>query len=75
MRSTLFVSIVRDDLDTGAYRAYRELADGLSEMIEDGRLKLADIPNDYGWLVETLAKIAGLDPGVPTNRKEALEGV
>lgn len=41
---------------------YRKLADGLSDMVEGGRLREADIPDDYQWLVATLAKIAGLDP-------------
>lgn len=35
---------------------YKELHDGLSDMIESGRLKRADIPEDYAWIVETLAR-------------------
>lgn len=38
--------------------AYRRLHDGLSDMIESGRLRPADIPDDYQWLVETLAALA-----------------
>ena len=33
---------------------YEKLHDGLSDMIEDGRLTEMDIPDDYQWLVETL---------------------
>ena len=33
---------------------YERLHDGLSDMIEGGRLTEADIPDDYQWLVETL---------------------
>ena len=42
--------------------AYRELHNGLSDMIEGKRLKREDIPDDYGWLVETLHQIVALDP-------------
>ena len=35
---------------------YKELHDGLSDMIESGRLKRDDIPEDYAWIVETLAR-------------------
>ena len=34
---------------------YHKLHDGLSDMIEGGRLKASDIPDDYQWLIETLA--------------------
>ena len=34
---------------------YEKLHDGLSDMIESGRLTEADIPDDYAWLVRTLA--------------------
>ena len=37
------------------YKAYGRLHDGLSDMIEGGRLTEADIPNDYHWLVKQLA--------------------
>jgi len=38
--------------------AYHKLHDGLSNMIEGGRLTVDDIPDDYHWLVETLAALA-----------------
>ena len=41
---------------------YRRLADGLSDMVEDGRLDEAAIPDDYEWIVDTLAQIAKVDP-------------
>ena len=41
---------------------YRDLADGLSDMIESGRLSESEIPDDYDWLVDTLAQIAKVDP-------------
>jgi hypothetical protein len=41
------------DLLTG----YRKLHDGLSDMIESGRLTEADCPDDYRWLVESLARL------------------
>ena len=37
---------------------YRMLHDGISEMIEAGRLKESDIPDDYQWLVESLARLS-----------------
>lgn len=41
---------------------YSELHDGLSDMIESGRLTEADIPDDYQWLVQKLvALVAGND--------------
>jgi hypothetical protein len=43
-------------------KAYRELADGLSDMVESGRLSESDIPHDYQWLVKQLVEIVGLDP-------------
>lgn len=38
---------------------YEELHDGLSDMIESGRLTESMIPDDYQWLVEGLAELAG----------------
>jgi hypothetical protein len=35
---------------------YHKLHDGLSDMIEGGRLREADIPVDYLWLVKLLAE-------------------
>lgn len=49
-------------LPASTVEAYRRLADGLSDMVEEGRLNEGDIPDDYQWLVEQLAMIAGLDP-------------
>lgn len=37
-------------------KQYERLHDGLSDMIEGGRLTEADIPDDYQWLVETLVQ-------------------
>lgn len=41
---------------------YRELADGLSDMVEGGRLGEGEIPEDFAWLVGLLANIAAEDP-------------
>ena len=43
---------------------YRLLADGLSDMIEGGRIKEGDIPDDYQWLLTHLTAIAELDQTV-----------
>lgn len=45
-----------------AHEAYSKLHDGLSDMIEGGRLAEADIPDDYRWLVNMLAELAALNP-------------
>ena len=37
-------------------KQYERLHDGLSDMIEGGRLIEDDIPDDYQWLVETLVQ-------------------
>lgn len=37
---------------------YLSLHDGLSDMIENGRLRQEHIPDDYKWLVESLSKLA-----------------
>lgn len=39
--------------------AYQQLVDGLRDMIEGGRLSAADIPDDYEWLVRTMANLPG----------------
>lgn len=39
--------------------AYRRLHDGLSEMIESGRLRPEHIPDDYQWLCDSLEKLSG----------------
>ena len=41
--------------------AYRELHNGLLDMLEGGRLKEADIPEDYDWLMQQLSRIADID--------------
>jgi len=38
---------------------YHALHDRLSDMIEDGRLKKSDFPDDYDFLVESLAQLSG----------------
>ena len=38
--------------------AYGKLHDGLSEMIEEFRLRESDIPDDYQWLVTSLSRLA-----------------
>lgn len=53
-------------LPLATMQLYRQLADGLSDMIEEERLREGDIPDDHGWLVELLAKIAAADPGDQT---------
>lgn len=42
-------------------KAYGRLHDGLSDMIEGGRLDEGAIPDDYRWLVETLSKLGAPD--------------
>ena len=42
--------------------AYRELVDGLYDMIKSKRLKQGDIPDDYEWLMNQLEIIEQLDP-------------
>lgn len=37
---------------------YKRLHDGLSDMIEGGRLREEHIPDDYRWLVEALAQLS-----------------
>lgn len=44
-------------------KQYRELHDGLSEMVESGRLAQADIPDDYEWLVERMLVPIASHPG------------
>lgn len=51
----------KDDF-RGVALSYAELHDGLSDMIESGRLTAADIPDDYKWLVESLAYLANATP-------------
>lgn len=51
---------------------YRQLADGLSDMIEGDyqRLCESDCPDDWAWLTNLLEKIATVDPGTPTPMRE-----
>lgn len=42
----------------GVAENYEQLHDGLSNMIESGRLTESDIPEDYVWLVGSLAHLA-----------------
>ena len=49
-------------MSTELLALYRKLHDGLSDMVEGGRLTEEHIPDDYRWLVESLAKLAALDP-------------
>lgn len=44
---------------------YRRLHDGLSNMVEGGRLDEGQIPDDFRWLKAALARLASLDPGEP----------
>tara|TARA_R100000306_G_C4297082_1_gene103136 strand:- start:276 stop:518 length:243 start_codon:yes stop_codon:yes gene_type:complete len=47
-----------------AMKYYRHLADGLSDMIEEGRLASLR-QEDYEWLVDGLVKISATDPSNP----------
>lgn len=58
-------AVMADRQPVATVQLYRRLADGLSDMIEGGRLTEGDIPDDYRWLVEHLAAIAAADPGEP----------
>jgi len=61
-------SIIRcNNVGGAAMSAYRGLAEGLSDMIQGGRLTEADIPDDFKWLVNQLALIAGRDPSPGVN--------
>ena len=44
--------------DTATPFTYARLHDGLSDMVEGGRLRESDVPDDYRWLVEALARLA-----------------
>lgn len=45
-----------------ALRLYRDLADGLSDMMEGGRLVETAVPDDWAWLNTLVQKIAKADP-------------
>ncbi len=49
------------DLELDLLGHYRALHDGLSDMIEGGRLSEKAIPDDYQWLVEMLVEAVSLD--------------
>lgn len=57
------VEPIAETVTLATMTAYRRLADGLSDMVEGGRLTEADCPDDYQWMAEQLATLAGLDPG------------
>ncbi|MGC3873288.1 hypothetical protein ACPF7Z_08465 [Halomonas sp. GXIMD04776] len=42
---------------------YQRLHDGLSDMVESGRLTQADIPDDYDWLVNEMLVPLANHPG------------
>ncbi len=48
----------------GVAETYQGLHDGMSEIIEGGRLDETDLPDDYVWLVESLAYLARHPNGV-----------
>lgn len=50
-----------DDMEQDLLAAYRALHDGLSDMIDEGHLKEADIPDDYRWLVDMLVELCDLN--------------
>jgi hypothetical protein len=47
--------------DDALLQHYRRLHDGLSEMIEEGRLTEAAVPDDYRWLVAMLLRANAID--------------
>jgi len=49
--------LAEDDF-RGAAENYEQLLDGINEMLKRGRLTESDIPDDYHWLVESLAHLA-----------------
>jgi hypothetical protein len=49
------------DLELDLLEHYRTLHDGLSDMIEGGRLNEKTIPADYQWLVDMLVEAVSLD--------------
>lgn len=51
-------------ISPSAAKKYRDLTDRLSNMVEGGTLSAQDIPEDYQWIADTLAAIAGLDPDI-----------
>ncbi len=49
-------------------KAYQRLHDGISDMVESGRLTPSDIPEDYQWLVESLSELTALDADYNASR-------
>lgn len=54
----MYWRLLKDISEHEALLEYGRLHDGLTDMIEGGRLNEADIPDDYQWLVETLERLA-----------------
>lgn len=55
---------IKQKTDDEMLKAYERLHDGLSDMIESGRLTEADIPDDYEWLVQMLSIECQVEGGV-----------
>ncbi len=55
--TTVTGELIQGDVEA-VLESYQRLHDGLSDMVEGGRLAVSDIPNDYQWLVESLASLA-----------------
>lgn len=49
------------DAEQSLLAGYRRLHDTLVEMVEGGRLTIAEIPDDYGWLIAKLHELAVLE--------------
>lgn len=65
MRNRLHDFKVQAEQISDALHAYHRLHDGLSDMIEGGRLTEADIPDDYQWLVNSLERIGNMEANCP----------
>lgn len=52
-------------------QGYLALHDGLSDMIETGRLTEPDITDDYEWLTDKLTELAGVEPPRDVTREYA----
>ncbi len=51
-------------VEASTTRLYRDLAKGLYDIMLDGRLVEADIPDDFDWLKGSLAVIDAVDIGL-----------
>ena len=49
------------DIDEQILKAYRKLHNGISDMVEEGRLNALK-QEDYQWIVQQLVKLVELDP-------------